>query len=192
MLTLDEHIILQRIANRDERAFKQLYDLYSKKVYAQCLRVLHTQVMAEEAVQEIFLKIWLMEKQLESIENFEAYIKTLTKNHCLNMIRRTVLERRTADFLTENYDESHNETEEAILLKDTREFLDSVIQTLPPQQRAVYQLCHQEGLKYEEAAERLDISVNTVKTHMKRALATLRQQVGNEYPIVLMILFKLI
>lgn len=192
MFVSDIQHILQCIAYKDELSFKQLYDRYSKKVYSQSLRVLANDSQAEEAVQEIFLKIWLMGIKLLAIENFDAYIRTSTRNHCLNIIRQTVSDRKKTAYLTENYDESHNETEEKILLKDKRAYLDSVVQTLPTQQRQVFQLCHYEGLKYEETAEIMNISVNTVKTHMKRALTHLRQHIGGEYPLVLMILFKLL
>lgn len=192
MSAFDENNILRRIAQRDELAFKKLYDRYSKKVFTQCRRVLHTEVMAEEAVQEVFLKIWLLEDRLVEIEVFELYLRTLVKNYCLNKVRQIASDRQMAAVLSVNYKEPHNEAEETVILKDTRDFVESIVQTLPAQQRAVYQLCHQQGLKYEEVAGRLNISVNTVKTHMKRALSTLRQQLGSEYPLILLILFKLI
>ncbi|MNY10648.1 ECF RNA polymerase sigma factor SigE [compost metagenome] len=63
------------------------------------------------------------------------------------------------------------------MLKDTKELLQSGINLLPPQQKLVYQLCHQEGLKYEEVAEKLNLSPLTVKSHMQHALRFLRAYV---------------
>lgn len=192
MLPVDEKVLLQRIASGNEAAFQMLYNRYSKKVYAHALRILQTEAMAEEAVQEIFLKVWLMGQKLKTIDRFDSYLKVLVRNHCLNHIRRAVLEREASDYLSIHYEEQHNETEEAILLRDTRRFLEAAIQTLPPQQRTVYQLCHQEGLKYEEAAQRLDISVNTVKTYMKRALASIREHMQEHGRITaILILLKI-
>ncbi len=156
------------------------------------MRLLHTDVLAEEAVQEIFLKIWLMEGRLKGIDHLDAYLKALSRNHCLNVIRRQALETRMAATMAVDYEDAHNETEETVLLRDARALLDEAIAALPEQQQQVYRLCQQEGLKYEEAAARLGISVNTVKTHLKRAMASLRTKMERHGKLpVLLILFHL-
>ena len=106
---------------------------------------------------------------------------------------KVVSEKKADVELTRNYSEAHNETEEAILLQDTRKVLNNAIDLLPQQQREVYLLCQTEGLKYEEVAAKLNISTNTVKTHMKRALASLREHVRNHTDIAaVLILFRLL
>src|SRR5690606_15872816 len=120
MLAPDEKILLQRIASRDEHAFKLLYDRYSKKVYAHALRILQTEAMAEEAVQEIFLKVWLMGQKLRDIERFDAYLMALVRDHCLNQIRRAVQEREASDYLGTHYEERLDEAKEATLRRETR------------------------------------------------------------------------
>lgn len=188
----DEKKLLFRIAKRDVHAFKTVYDHYGRKVYGHCKRLLHTEVLAEEALQEIFLKIWLMEDRLLQIDHLDAYLKVLSRNHCLNVIRRQALEERTNARATADYTDAHNETEETILLRDARALLDEAIEALPDQQREVYRLCQREGLTYDQAAQQLGISVNTVKTHMKRALASLRTKMEQHGKLpILMVIFNL-
>jgi len=89
-------------------------------------------------------------------------------------------------------DDSANVTEEAILLDETRRILDEGIAKLPPQQQRVYQLCHQCGLKYEEAAEQLNLSPQTVHRHMKLALRFLRKYLQNHADLaVIFAIFQL-
>ena len=175
-LTLEREL-LTKIAVRDESAFRTIYDLYHKKIYTFSLRLLKSKQMAEEVVQESFLKIWLMGDSIEKISNIEAYLVTLARNRSLDALRaqQRII---TADLANSNrWTEEHNETEESIFLKDTKELLQTGINLLPPQQKLVYQLCHQEGLKYEEVAEKLNLSPLTVKTHMQHALRFLRTYV---------------
>jgi RNA polymerase sigma-70 factor (ECF subfamily) len=131
--------------------------------------------------------------ELTTIDNVEAYLRTLTRNRCLNVLRRIVLENKSDRELSKNYVDAHNETEESILLNDTRNLLNAAIDLLPEQQRQVYLLRQSEGLKYEEIAIRLNISINTVKTHMKRALASLRIHVSTNTDVaVILIILKLL
>jgi len=188
----DEKKLLFRIAKRDVHAFKTVYDHYGRKVYGHCKRLLHTEVLAEEALQEIFLKIWLMEDRLLQIDHLDAYLKVLSRNHCLNVIRRQALEERTNATATADYTDAHNETEETILLRDAKALLNEAIEALPDQQREVYKLCQREGLTYDQAAQQLGISVNTVKTHMKRALASLRTKMEQHGKLpILLVIFNL-
>ncbi|HKG06933.1 MAG TPA: RNA polymerase sigma-70 factor [Pedobacter sp.] len=175
--------LLAKVAMGDERAFRTIYEKYHRRIYTYALQILHSDVQAEEVTQEIFLKLWTQSATLHTIDNLEGWLKTMTRNRCLNLFRRIVLEAKHDHDLSKNYKESHNETEESILLNDTRNLLNAAIELLPAQQKEVYQLCHVEGLKYEEAAERLNISPNTVKTHMKRALASVREHIRNNTDI---------
>ncbi|MNE52386.1 ECF RNA polymerase sigma factor SigE [compost metagenome] len=155
--------------------------------------MLGSEVLAEEVMQEVFLTFWRMGDELLVIRNAEAYLRTLTKNRCLNVLRRVVLETKADRELTKNYVEYHNETEESILLNDTKNLINAAIELLPKQQREVYVLCQNNGLKYEEVAKLLGISVNTVKTHMKRALAAVRAYVEANTDVgIILILLKLL
>lgn len=186
----NERELLAKIAFGDHRAFRVVYDSYARKVYTQAVQLLHSDVEAEEMTQEIFLKLWLLGERVYEINNLEAYLRTLTRNRALNVLRKMVLEGRIEKALGVDWKEESNEAEEEILIKDVRNMLNKAVEMLPQQQKQVYQLCHQEGLRYEEAAERLNLSPLTVQVHMKRALKSVRAYVkaNTDVAIILMIL----
>ncbi|HEY0174837.1 MAG TPA: sigma-70 family RNA polymerase sigma factor [Pedobacter sp.] len=187
-----ERELLAKVALRDEYAFDILYSLYAKKIYGFSLHVLHSDILAEEVMQEVMLKIWLMGDELNDIRNPGVFIRTLARNRSLKVLRRKEVEKRADDKLAIDYREHHNETEEQVILNDTKRILQNGIEMLPAQQKAVYQLCHVEGLKYDEAAERLKLSPLTVATHMKLALKFLREHLRKNSDVAaLLIIFKL-
>ena len=189
----NEHELLAKIAKGDQYAFRFIYNRFSPKVYTHALQMLHSTVEAEEMVQEVFLKLWLMGEEVLDIRNIEAYLGTITRNRSLNVLRRMVLEGKIEKALANDWSEEHDETEEEILMKDIREVLNRAVENLPMQQRQVYTLCQLEGFKYEEAAEHLNLSPLTVQTHMKRALKSVRCYVQAHTDIaVIFIILKLL
>ncbi|NQX54435.1 RNA polymerase sigma-70 factor [Pedobacter panaciterrae] len=189
----DERELLAEIAEGNQLAFKKVYDAYFSRTYGFAYYVLHSKELAEEVVQEVMLKLWQSGEQATEIYNLEGYLKSLAKRRAIDVLRRMQLERRAEKKLQPSWKEAHEETEEGILLNETRQILEEGIRLLPQQQRMVYQLCQQEGLKYDQAAERLDIAPGTVHTHMKHALKFLRQYMLDHTDVaVLMIIFKLL
>jgi RNA polymerase sigma-70 factor (ECF subfamily) len=188
-----ERDLLLKIAGRNELAFGTIYNQYHKKIYTFALRLLKSKQMAEEVVQESFLKVWLMGDALNKISNIEAYLVTIARNRSLDALRKQQRESKASFSNTKAWTEAHNETEETIILNDTRGLLQSAVDLLPPQQKLVYQLCHQEGLKYEDAAEKLNLSPLTVKTHMQHALRFLRAHVLKNSDIgIALVLLKIL
>lgn len=173
-LIYDEKELLERVADGDERAFETLYHTFSKKIYLFSHKILQSELASEEIVQEVMLKVWNMGSELKNINNLEAYLRVLSRNLSLNALRRQEIENRANQVLKAYWTDESNETEEKVMLNEIRAILNKGIAELPLQQREVYKLCHQEGLKYEEVAERLHLSSSTVATHMKLALRFLR------------------
>jgi RNA polymerase sigma-70 factor (family 1) len=171
--------LLLNIAAGDAKAFRQIFDCYSPKIFHFALKLTHSRAMAEEIVQEIFMKVWNNREKLSEIEFFPSYLYTITKNYSFNVLKRIAIEASANAKLVARLPLHHSETEERIICTDYENLLGRIVDNLPPQQKKVYSLCHQEGLKYEEAAERLNISRLTVKTHMQSALRTIKSQFGH-------------
>jgi RNA polymerase sigma-70 factor (ECF subfamily) len=169
-----EHHLLESLAAGDQNAFREIFHAYSPRIYGFALKLTRSQTLAEEIVQDIFMKIWVGRESLSAIDNLQAYLYTLSKNHAFNILKRISLEEIAKAKISKDLKEVHHETEETIDFHESEEILNQVINRLPPQQKLVYSLCHQEGLKYEEVALRLNISRLTVKTHMQQALRTIK------------------
>jgi RNA polymerase sigma-70 factor (ECF subfamily) len=189
----NESQLLRKIAEGDQHAFKIIYDFHRRAVYARAIFLLKSEVLAEEVLQEVMLKLWQSAEKLTDETNLGAYLTTLTRNRSFQILRRRVLEAKTEIELRKDWTESHNETEEGILLADTQKILADGIALLPPQQKMVYELCRVDGLKYEQAAQSMNLSVETVKSYMKLALRSLRAYMKSHTDLAaILIILKII
>ena len=171
-LVLLEHIQ----ADRDD-AFETLFKRYYTVLYKFTCRIINDPQEAENVVQDLFVRFW--EKRLEiNIESsLKSYLFTSAKNHALNYIKR---ERRLT--LLDDNSELEKETAESpesVLIKDeTVIAVRNAIYKLPEKCREIYLMKKYDDLSYQEIAVILKISVNTVKTQMKRALKSLAQNLS--------------
>lgn len=188
----DEVDLKAKIARGDQYAFTLIYKRYYPVIYGFARHLLHADEPAVDLVQETMLHIWLLGSKLDAVNNLEGYIKTFARRRAVDILRHRAVEQKADQLLGGKWKEGHNDTEEAIMLGEGRKILQSGIDLLPQQQRLVYQLCQQEGLKYEEAAQRLGISTGTVKTHLKLGMRFLREHIKNNTDVaIFLILFKL-
>ncbi|WP_164109923.1 MULTISPECIES: RNA polymerase sigma factor [Sphingobacterium] len=188
----NECLLLARIAKGDQQAFEKIYVSYFPKLYTFAYHILKSKAIAQEVAQEIMLSIWLMGEKSTTIQNLDAYLKTLAKRRAIDQLRRIETGRKAANIAVHDSNEIHNETEESVILKETKRIIEEGIDLLPPQQKLVYQLCKQQELKYEEVALQLNISPGTVHRHMKLALQFLRAFLKKRMDIpVLLILMGL-
>lgn len=171
----EERDLLAAVAKGGENAFRTLFHAYRPGVYAIALKLLSSTSHAEDALQEIFLKIWLNRDRLPEIHHFPAYLHTVTKNHLYNALRRQAYEEVFLQQL-----KPPGAAEEDVLsplaLRELREKLQTVLSTLTPQQKRVFELSRLEGLGHQEIAGLLAISRETVKKHIGEALRVVREK----------------
>lgn len=176
----EESMLLSRVAKGEEDAFRTLFTEYRHQVYQIARKLLQSEVRAEDALQEIFLKIWLNREKLPEIHSFSAWLNTITRNYLYNALRRLAYEEV---FLQQSAQSGHSsDGREDILspmaLRELRELLQKIIATLTPQQRRVFELSRMQGLRHEEIAALLDISRETVKKHLGEALRIVREKMA--------------
>ncbi|MBS1665434.1 MAG: RNA polymerase sigma-70 factor [Bacteroidetes bacterium] len=171
----EEKALLAGVARGDENAFRTLFHAYRPGVYAVALKLLSSSSQAEDALQEIFLKIWLNRDRLPEIQHFASYLHTVTRNHLYNVLRRQAYEEVFLRQLAPP-DAVAEDVLSPLSLRELREMLQGVLSTLTPQQRKVFELSRLEGLKHEEIAEKLVISRETVKKHIGEALRVVREK----------------
>lgn len=134
----------------------------------------HSEFLAEEITQDVFLKIWMKKEQLAGIEYFNAWLKTVAHNVAVNKLRRIAQEKLILERIAKETEHSSNHTENTVISQEYERILKEAIAQLPPQQQKVYLMSRQQGLKYEEIARELQISIHTVKEHMKKSLKSIR------------------
>lgn len=112
---------------------------------------------------------------MHSIDNFGAYINRIARNQSIDALRLLAREAlRTVQLQEEQLEKGDYQTEETLQFQETGRVLQLALESLSPQQRKVYELCHEWGLKYEEAARELGLSRGTAHSHMKQALKNIR------------------
>lgn len=174
-------LLLRRIAEGDEAAFSQLFHAWKGKLYGFLLDLTHAEAKAEDMVQDIFAKVWQRRGQLEDITNFSAYLFRMAQNHAIDQLRR--LSRESAFLASLAGSESPSSSpEDSLLKKEVLSLIQQAIETLPPRQKEIYHLHQQQGLKHEEIAIRLGLSISTVQNHMFRALENIRTYLNAHFP----------
>jgi RNA polymerase sigma-70 factor (family 1) len=170
-----ERSLLQKITKGDQRAFGVFFEQHQQVVFNIAYKLTRSRASAMEIVQDVFLKVWNKREELCMLDNPGAYINTIARNQSIDALRvlgRQV--RRFAELGEIQLAKEDHQTEEALQFQETNRMLQLAIETLTPRQREVYQLCHNQGLKYQDAAGELDISPGTVHSHMKQALKNIR------------------
>ena len=167
-------LILASQAN--EGAFTSLFHMYKNKLYAYIFRLTESEMLAEDIVQDVFMKLWHDHPSLINIDNFGSYLFRMSKNQVINHFKRMAHETLIMAEIFHQKPAGHNETQDMISLKDVEKVLGEILEKLPPQQKAIYHLSREEGRTHEEIADLLKISPNTVKNHMVQAMSTVRTQ----------------
>lgn len=157
----------------DTVAFTQLFHLHKHKLYSFVFRLTGSPQIAEDIIQDIFAKIWIQKEQLPGIEKFSSYLFRMGQNYSINAFRKMAAETLALSKLQQTPD--YNSTDNYLNNKETSALLHTALARLSTQQKLVYTLSREEGLKYEEIAHRLNLSPSTVKNHMIAALRTLRE-----------------
>jgi RNA polymerase sigma-70 factor (family 1) len=162
---------LQRqIAMHDMRAYKDLYMLLFDGLHKLSYSLIRSREGAEEIVSDTFIKLWQIRSQLHHIDNLKGYLYTTTRNLSLNYLAKksrypvAYLNDVNVDMIIE-----FNSPEDLFISNETIKGIEQAIQGLPPQCKMVFQLVREEGLKYKEVANELNISVFTVRNQMQIA-----------------------
>lgn len=158
----------------DEAAFREIFDQNFRKLYTFSFRLLKNKEQAEEVVNDTLVNVWMNRDKLNPDFPIAPYLYTITRRLSLNALRQIATSQKAIDQLWMSMDVVSNDTEESVLLSDLQRFTESALITLPPQQQIVFRMSRFEGLNYDEIAEKLNISRNTVKNHLVTALKTLR------------------
>lgn len=170
----DEALVLLKVVRGDQDAFRVVFDRYRDKVYFFALKLVHQPSQAEEIVQDVFLKIWVNRQSLANVQNFDNYLCTITRNHAFNILKRCAHEKQITAELNRQSSTNDISTENIILQHDYERILLQAVEKLPPQQKLVYIMSREKGLKRAEIARELNISPETVKAHMYAALKFIR------------------
>ncbi|MGN6420376.1 MAG: RNA polymerase sigma factor [Pseudobacter sp.] len=181
--------LLLRLAKGDEAAFTALYRHYSGPLYINFLRMVKDEAIAEEIIQDLFSRIWLKRETINIEKNFSAYLYRTGYNLVMDFYRKVKRDQVLYDKFRQAATENYSHIEEILHLKDSQALISKALDTLPPQQRKVFELCRIEGHTYKEVAEILGISHHTVKEYFVKANQAIRKYITGNVDTALGLLF---
>lgn len=177
-----------RIKNGDEQSFELLFRKYFVRLCSFANKFLNDPEAAREIVQDVFACLWEAREDIKTEESLNAYLFKITQNKSINKLRRKRIESKYIEIYqlvyTENREISPYESLLAVELDDK---LISAVDKLPAKCRKIFDLSRMEGLKYNEIATILQISVKTVEAQMSKALKILRLELKDFLMIVILL-----
>lgn len=186
---------MEKMKEGDESAFNRLCFLYYQQLCSFAYRLLFCKEESEDVVNDVLLDLWMRRESLD-VKNPKAFLIGAIRNACMNQLRNSshkysqhfvkISRKENAEFIDAVFTDP--KTPLGILLeKELEDKVMEAVSRLPEPCRRVFMMSRFDGLQYNEIAEELGISVNTVKYHMKKALQRLSEEMG---PYVLLILLK--
>lgn len=152
---------------------------FKDKVFRFSKRLLVSTEEAEDATQELFLKLWKNREKISSYKNVEAFAMTMTKNYCFDRLKSK--QASNLSLVHSNYKETGTSLDKKTELIDSVSIVHQLIAKLPEQQRMIIQLRDVEQYEYEEIGEMLDLKQTAVRVALSRARKTIKQQLIKQH-----------
>lgn len=167
--------LLGLLADDSEYAFQLIYDHYRNQIYQLAISYLKSPVLAQEAVQDVFLKLWFSRKKMNKNLSLEPWLLIVARNHLINQLKSIAHHwlHLPEEGLLSSWED--NKIFDNIQYKEYKQQLSTAIDLLSDNQKKVFLLAREEGMTHAQIAEALRMSPLTVKTHMARALRFIRQ-----------------
>jgi RNA polymerase sigma-70 factor (ECF subfamily) len=172
--------LVRRLQRRDPQALAELYDRYGRLTYSLILRVVRDTAIAEDLVQETFLRVW------NRVQGFDGgkgsigpWLLAVARNRAIDYLRSTSgRERNAVEFDETDHPALYTDMEHDLLSSDNARVLKTAMEKLSPNLRQVIELAYFEGLTQTEMAERMGQPLGTVKTWVRSALKNLRDDLS--------------
>lgn len=178
----NENELVSGLIAGDEQAFTRLYHLYSRRLHGNLLKLVKSPDIADELLQEIFLRVWNNRHSIDVTKSFRSYIFKIGENLALDFFRKLASNQKIRNkVLLELQQDSYQHVEENITRKEDSSWLEHAINSLPVQRQQVFRLCRIEGRSYEEVSKLLGISTSTISDHILKANKSLRNVLSTTY-----------
>lgn len=169
-----------RVSKGDEQAFEEIYLYFHKKLTSFARNFVRSHEIAEEIVGDVFIKLWSRREDIVNIQNLTVYLYSATKNRSLN-----ALTKEARRFVTESLDLTDPDSyplsstpHDLLVTSEIMQTMRQAIELLPARCKVIFQLIREDGLKYKEVSEILNISVHTIDAQMAIAIKRLCAAMG--------------
>ncbi|MBR6853512.1 MAG: RNA polymerase sigma-70 factor [Prevotella sp.] len=192
-----EALLVRQLKNGVDAAYKYLYDQHYQILCHVAAQYVKDDFLAETIVGDVIFHLWEVRETIEIDTSVRSYLMTCVRNRCIDYLKSQYHKREVAhsdtglrDFPVLQYVKDDDYPLGKLLEKELEDEIMNAINRLPDECRRVFNMSRFENRKYEEIAQELKISVNTVKYHIKHALALLHEDLGKYLTMAMMILIE--
>lgn len=171
----DDELIDLYLASQSQEHFSMLYGRYSDKVYSKCLSLLKNEAAAQDAAQDIFLKIFLNLAKFNKKSRFSTWVYSITYNYCIDSLRRKKKEKTILTDEEEGVEPVEEDFDEKEILEMEIERLAFILDKLPPEDKLVLLMKYREDLSIKDISKAFDKSESAIKMKLKRAKNKVRK-----------------
>ena len=170
------------------RSFSSIFNTYYSALCFFAERMILNKEEAEDIVGESFVKLWRLHENFETMQNIKAFLYITTKNACLNFIKQSERTAKNKSDLVYTLAKKEDHVLTEITKVEVLREVHAAIESLPPQCRKIVRMSFVEGMKNDEIAQQLSLSVNTVRNQKARAVYLLKMKLLNTNLLVLLYL----
>ena len=174
-MKLTDEKLVEKLKDDDVKAFEILFRRYYAYLCSYAFKTVRDSANAEELVQEFFVRLWEKREQLSIDTSVKNYFFRSIRNQCINAIQHDKIKAKYAQKIIAETEIDFS-VEDSFVELELSEKINESIQSLPEKRREIFRLSREEGLKYREIAEKMNISVKTVETQMSLAIKFLRDK----------------
>lgn len=180
------------LKDNDEKAFKELFDRYWKKLFVVALNRLSSAELAEECVQDVFLSIWNRRQELDIAYSLSTYLSAAVKFRSIRILSQQHQKNQERTTEIENSSQyASNTVQDYMFEKEFMEDFFRAVSKLPEKCQLVYRMNFEQCKDSAEIASELNLSQKTVQAHMTKAVKDLKTDLGKKYPLLLVSSFLL-
>ena len=174
--TSDEKDLVMLLNEGNEAAFEKLYHLYSNRLLGYLVRMLRSETFASELLQDAFVKIWDIRKNIDPAQSFRSYVFRISENLVYDFFRKAAHDKKLEAALINIACGEYLDVEEKFCRKEIDQLLRNAIKMLPPKRRQIFQLVKMEERPYEEVSMMLHVSTSTINDHVVKATKFIREK----------------
>ncbi len=189
--------IIKLLKSGNQKVFESIFQKYNGILFVYAKEYVVDTEVANEMVQETFLKLWEVKDTLSDNTTIQSYLYRITRNNCLNYLKHLKVHEKYKKLtiarrmeISLNYSALSADSADKIISEELEEKIDFAIKSLPPKCKLIFKMSRQEEKKYKEIAEELNLSVKTIENQILKALKILRKHLEDYITIIIMLLLN--
>lgn len=183
-----EKRLFERLGTGTEADFAVVFHHYNRKIFPFVCNITRSAIIAEEIVQEVFLRLWLNREEVSQMDNPMGWLYRVASNQSVSYLRELVKRQERMTHVEQVISDQYKTVDDALGAKELAELIELAIRKLPQRRQEIFRLSRQEELSHKEIAEKLGLSANTVKDQLVISLKFIKTEIYKQTGISLTLL----